>query len=107
MDIIDERWEDQLHRPLHAAAYFLNPQFQYKPDFQANADIKIGLYNCLQRMVSDPDERMMIDLQMDAFKNARGLFGLPTAVMTRTKKTPGLDFGYKITSYFLLQQIEY
>uniref|UniRef100_A0A803KPS5 DUF659 domain-containing protein n=1 Tax=Chenopodium quinoa TaxID=63459 RepID=A0A803KPS5_CHEQI len=88
LDIVDERWENQLHKPLHAAAYFLNPQFQYKPDFQANADIKIGLYNCLQRMVSDPDERMMIDLQMDAFKNAKELFGLPTVVMTRTKKTP-------------------
>lgn len=79
-----------MHRPLHAAAYFLNPQFQYSPNFNANADIKIGLYTCLQRMVVDPNDRMLIDLQMDAFKNARGLFGLPTAVMTRNKKSPGI-----------------
>ncbi|XP_048491084.1 uncharacterized protein LOC104901267 [Beta vulgaris subsp. vulgaris] len=72
-DIVDERWEAQMHRPLHAAAYFLNPQFQYSPNFNANADIKIGLYTCLQRMVVDPNDRMLIDLQMDAFKNARGL----------------------------------
>lgn len=94
LEIVDERWVDQLHRPLHAAAYFLNPQFQYSADFQVSADIKIGLYNCLQRMVPDPDERMLIDLQMDAFKNAKGLFGLPTAVMTRTKKTPGAFFSF-------------
>ncbi|CAO2830920.1 unnamed protein product [Amaranthus hypochondriacus] len=28
------------------------------------------------------------ELQMDAFKNARGLFGLSTAIMTRSKKNP-------------------
>ena len=98
MDIVDERWVDQMHRPLQAAAYFLNPQFQYSPNFQANAEIKIGLYSCLQRMVPDPDERMMIDLQMDAFKNARGLFWLSTAIMTRTKKIPGCHLS--IISYY-------
>ncbi|XP_074274145.1 uncharacterized protein LOC141597770 [Silene latifolia] len=87
-DIIDERWEAQMQRPLHAAAYYLNPQFQYSPDFKSSADVKMGLYTCLERMVSDPEERTRIDLQMDAFKNARGLFGLPTAINTRTKKTP-------------------
>lgn len=87
-----------MHRPLHAAAYFLNPQFQYSPNFNANADIKIGLYTCLQRMVVDPNDRMLIDLQMDAFNNARGLFGLPTAVMTRNKKSSGI---FIILYYFL------
>ena len=27
--IIDDRWESQLHRPLHAAEYYLNPEFFY------------------------------------------------------------------------------
>ena len=27
--IIDDRWESQLHRPLHAAGYYLNPEFFY------------------------------------------------------------------------------
>ena len=26
---IDDRWTVQLHRPLHAAGYYLNPQFFY------------------------------------------------------------------------------
>ena len=29
MEIIDRRWEVQLHQPLHSARYFLNPQFYY------------------------------------------------------------------------------
>ncbi|XP_028103566.1 uncharacterized protein LOC114302700 [Camellia sinensis] len=28
-EIIDKRWDVQLHRPLHAAAHFLNPEFFY------------------------------------------------------------------------------
>ncbi|XP_074318448.1 uncharacterized protein LOC141655260 [Silene latifolia] len=88
-DIVDERWEAQMHKPLHAIGYFLNPQFQYSPDFKSTLEVKMGLYTCLQRMVSDPEERTRIDVQMDAFKNAKGLFGLPTVVATRNKKTPG------------------
>ena len=29
MEIIDRRWEVQLHRALHSTGYFLNPQFYY------------------------------------------------------------------------------
>ena len=58
----------QLHRLQHVGACYLNPEYQYSPTFLASADIKIGLYNCLQRMVSDAEERLKIYLQMDAFK---------------------------------------
>jgi len=37
--IIDERWEAQLHKPLHAAAYYLNPQFHYNADFKTDYEI--------------------------------------------------------------------
>ncbi|XP_059627380.1 uncharacterized protein LOC132270201 [Cornus florida] len=86
--IIDARWASQLHQPLHAAAYFLNPQFQYSPSFHLDADVKIGVYKCLQRMVPDSNERVKIDCQMDTFKAARGLFGLDNAILTRNKKSP-------------------
>lgn len=88
--IIDDRWEAQLHRPLHAACYFSNPHFHYSPDFKSDFDIKIGLYRCLQKMVPDAQGRVKIDLQLDSFKNAKGLFGMPTTVAIRKKKSPGL-----------------
>lgn len=87
-EIIDERWETQLHRPLHAAAYYLNPHCHYNDNFRA-AEMKHGLYTCLEKMVPDLAERVKIDLQLDAFKNGLGLFGKESAVMTRTKKSPG------------------
>ncbi|KAH1193448.1 hypothetical protein GmHk_19G054496 [Glycine max] len=34
--IIDERWDHQLHRPLHAAAYYLKPHSHYEPCFRHN-----------------------------------------------------------------------
>ena len=39
-------------------------------------------------MVPDTNERVKIDLQIDAFKNARGLFGIQNAILTRKKKSP-------------------
>ncbi|GFP92789.1 hypothetical protein PHJA_001423200 [Phtheirospermum japonicum] len=32
-NIIDEKWEFQMHHHLHAAVYFLNPHFQYDDGF--------------------------------------------------------------------------
>eukprot|EP00253_Pinus_taeda_P015981 PITA_15981 len=29
-EIIDQRWNNQLHRPIHAAGFFLNPKYHYK-----------------------------------------------------------------------------
>jgi hypothetical protein len=29
-DIIDRRWNNQLHRPIHASGYFLNPRYRYR-----------------------------------------------------------------------------
>jgi hypothetical protein len=56
-NIVDTRWELQLHRPLHEAAYYLNPHYHYNPNFKVNANIKIGLYQCLERMVPNANER--------------------------------------------------
>ena len=34
-EFIDKRWNIQLHRPLHATGYFLNPEY-----FYSNSDIE-------------------------------------------------------------------
>ncbi|XP_044955032.1 uncharacterized protein LOC123405398 [Hordeum vulgare subsp. vulgare] len=60
-EIIDDRWETQLHRPLHAAAYYLNPHCHYSDNFRA-AEVKCGLYTCLEKMVPNLAERVKIDL---------------------------------------------
>ena len=86
-DIIDEKWEKQFHRHLNAAAYYLNPQFQYSPDFKADIEVKCGLYGSLQRMVPNKDEASKIDLQLEDFKHARNFFSNELAKFgIKTKK---------------------
>ncbi|XP_052181647.1 uncharacterized protein LOC127794517 [Diospyros lotus] len=88
LEIVDERWELQLHRPLHAVAYYLNPYYHYSPNFKVRAEIKIGLYKCIERMVKDSDERCKIDMQIELFKDAKGLFGFEAAKLVRDKNAP-------------------
>jgi hypothetical protein len=73
-------------RPLHAAAYYLNPHYHYNPNFKVNANIKIGLHQCLEMMVPNASERCKIDLQLESFNDAKGLFGIEAAKTTRDKK---------------------
>ncbi|RDX92254.1 hypothetical protein CR513_25636, partial [Mucuna pruriens] len=65
--IIDTRWNLQLHRPLHAAAYYLN-----------------------LRMIPNKRTRFAMDQQLEKFKGAKGLFGMNMAIDTRDKKQPTL-----------------
>ncbi|KAF7826965.1 SCAN domain-containing protein [Senna tora] len=87
-NIIDERWEAQLHRPLHAAAYYVNPHFRYSPSFQNDYFVKDGLFKCLDRFILDEDTRSTIDRQMVDFSEARGMFGLNSAKANREKMSP-------------------
>ena len=54
--ISDRRWETQLHQPLHATGYFLNPKVFYdKPKLEDDEAIMKQLYKCIERMVKDVD----------------------------------------------------
>ncbi|XP_058208236.1 uncharacterized protein LOC131321250 [Rhododendron vialii] len=88
--IVDERWALQLHRPLHAVAYFLNPRFHYDASFEADEEVRLGLYTVIERMYPGIQARLKLDAQMDKFHNAVGMFGIDMAVITRENKQPGL-----------------
>ena len=106
-NIIDARWELQLHRPLHAVAYYLNPHYHYNFNFKVNANIKIGLYQCLERMMPNAIEDCKIDLQLELFKDAKGLFGIDAAKTARDKKkiqlNGGILIGMNVQNYKYLQ----
>ncbi|XP_024641095.1 uncharacterized protein [Medicago truncatula] len=87
-EIIDERWDERLHGPLHAAGYFLNPQFHYSDVFGDDIEVKGGLHDCITRMVADPEERAKIEIQLDAFDKRANDMGHPVAVMTAGNEVP-------------------
>ena len=70
-DIIDRRWQNQLHRPIHTAAYFLNPTFRFHPDFKADEEVLTGLYTVIQRLSSDEDSATATT-ELDKFNNKEG-----------------------------------
>jgi len=64
----------QLLKSLQATTYYLNPYYNYNSNFKVNANIKIRLYQYLKRMVSDIGERCKIDLKLELFKDAKGMY---------------------------------
>ncbi|RVW85526.1 hypothetical protein CK203_044098 [Vitis vinifera] len=74
-EVIDRRWEGQLHRHLHAAAYFLNPMFQYSKHFSNHPEIKVGLKEVIKRLEPDLDRQAKAINEVKLFVNGQGEFG--------------------------------
>ncbi|XP_021854344.2 uncharacterized protein [Spinacia oleracea] len=88
-EFIDKRWNCQLHRPLHAAGYYLNPEIHYDNVKNVECEeLMLGLYDCIGRIVPDVETQEKILLELDSFKNATGLFGHYTAIRQRKSKSP-------------------
>ncbi|XP_038680576.1 uncharacterized protein LOC119981502 isoform X1 [Tripterygium wilfordii] len=97
--IIDEKWEFQLHRPLHAAAYFLNPEFQYQDNFLFDAEVKAGLYSSMKKIIPNSNDFLTADLQLDDFRKKQGLFGYENAKRSVSKRSPvdwWINFGDEV-----------
>nr|GMC95500.1 HAT, C-terminal dimerization domain containing protein [Ipomoea batatas] len=78
----------QMHRHLHAAAYYLNPRCHYSPDFSTHPEIKLGLFHCLEKLIPNRDDMEKANLQCNAFHSREGFFGLAQAKNTVYKRTP-------------------
>ncbi|KAF8405318.1 hypothetical protein HHK36_010222 [Tetracentron sinense] len=53
-NIIDRRWNVQLHQPLHAARYILNPEFYYNnQDIVPSEEIIKGLDEVIERYIQN------------------------------------------------------
>jgi Protein of unknown function (DUF 659)/BED zinc finger len=88
--VIDERWNNTLHRPIHAAGLFLNPAFSYACGFDFDAEIMDGFLSCVQKMVRSPEQRIEISKQIELYRMAGGTFGFDMAVNDRLIKMPGI-----------------
>eukprot|EP00253_Pinus_taeda_P032329 PITA_32329 len=90
--VIDERWNNTLHRPIHAAGIFLNPAFSYACGFVFDAEIMDGFLSCVQKMVRSPAKLTKISKEIKTYRMAGGTFGFDMAVADRTIKMPGYPF---------------
>lgn len=88
LDIVDKKWRDQLHSPLHAAAAFLNPSIQYNPEIKFLSSIKEDFFNVLEKLLPIPDMRRDITNQIYTFAKAHGMFGCSLAKEARSTVAP-------------------
>ncbi|PNX69223.1 HAT family dimerization domain containing protein, partial [Trifolium pratense] len=88
--IIDECWDQKVYSPLHAAGYYLNPQFHDRPGLRDDIKIKHGLQQCITRMVADPEERSKIETQLDDFDKEANDFSHPIASITSAEEIPAI-----------------
>ncbi|KAI3505881.1 hypothetical protein L1887_28197 [Cichorium endivia] len=89
--MIQTRWTDQLHHPLHAAGYYLNPVIfhgENSKEIRKNRDIATGLYVAIDRLVPDNDENDKLRQELNLYIDSIGQFGTPAAIRGRTKVVP-------------------
>ncbi|XP_059630209.1 uncharacterized protein LOC132273211 [Cornus florida] len=86
---IDTRWNIQLHRPLHAAGHFLNPEYFYSnPNIEQDEEVMGGLYQCIERLVPTTEVQDKISLELSRYMKADGLFGSSIAIRQRQSRAP-------------------
>ena len=78
-EIIDQRWECQLHLPLHATGYFLNLEYFYdnRSKIKQEEEVMTGLYKRIQRLIPKINQQDTIIEELTSYKREEGLFGLP------------------------------
>ncbi|KAL5748549.1 hypothetical protein ACOSQ2_025846 [Xanthoceras sorbifolium] len=98
-EIIDRRWNMQLHSPLHAAAAFLNPSIFYNPNFKIDLRMRNGFQEAMLKLATTDNDKIEITKEHPIYINAQGALGTDFAVMGRTLNAPGdwwASYGYEI-----------
>ena len=89
-DIIDRRWNMQIHSSLHAAAAFLNPSISYNPNFKKDLRMRNGFQEAMLRLATTDKDKMEITEELPTYINAQGALGTDFAVLGRTLNAPGM-----------------
>jgi hypothetical protein len=87
--VIDQRWNNTLHRPIHAAGIYLNPAFSYSCGFRFDVEVMEGFLTCVERMVLSHEEHAEISKEMEIYRISGGTFGVQMAIADWKTKMPG------------------
>nr|XP_016438011.1 PREDICTED: uncharacterized protein LOC107764004 [Nicotiana tabacum] len=92
--IIDKRWDDPLHQPLHAAGHILNPGLFYTNNENKTLDLNVwkGYHACVAKLVPDEAMQDKIGEEFGVYRQADGILGLPSAIRVEWR----MQFGYEV-----------
>ncbi|XP_077249199.1 uncharacterized protein LOC143888647 [Tasmannia lanceolata] len=86
--IIDNRWTNMLLHPLHSAAYYLNPKYQYTQQLATRADLIEDLQIVVAKLEPDASAEATALGEIKMFRDALGSFGRPAGIAGRHKTLP-------------------
>jgi hypothetical protein len=105
-EIIDKRWNSHLHHPLHAAGYYLNPEFYcYNPEIERDREVSMGLHDCITKLVPNKDKQDLINAELIQWINQEGFFGLEAAKRQHGNMAPGKLCYYYLFNLFIYKCI--
>ncbi|CAI7772858.1 unnamed protein product, partial [Closterium sp. NIES-53] len=73
--IIAKRWDGQLHNPLHALGWLLNPRNQYVEEVQNDAEVREGAEVVIQSREGSVEKKMILAAQIASFHKGEGRLG--------------------------------
>ncbi|CAI5948065.1 unnamed protein product [Closterium sp. NIES-64] len=73
--IIARRWDSQLHNPLHAMGWLLNPRNQYGKEVKNDPEVRLGAEAVIQARGGDVAQRALLLAQLTQFHKGEGLIG--------------------------------
>ncbi|CAI5511757.1 unnamed protein product [Closterium sp. Naga37s-1] len=77
--ILAKRWDGQLHNPLHALGWLLNPRNQYVDEVREDEEVRTGAEAVIQARVKDVAQRTLLHAQLAQFHKGEGRLGSPDA----------------------------
>lgn len=88
-NIIDQRWDKHMQRPLHSAGFFLNPLFFDGIGDNISNEIFSGMLDCIERLVSDVKIQDKIQKELNMYRSeAAGDFRRQMAIRARRTLPP-------------------
>lgn len=89
LKIIDDRWDSQLRKNLHAAGYWLNPSCRFSPEFEKHKSTTSGLIDVIEKYArNDHELRAKLNTETSIFRNSEGDFGRKSAIEARNSPFP-------------------
>ena len=101
LNIIVSRWDNQLHKNVHAAGFWLNPAYQYdSTELEKHRYTTSGLLDVIEKYsYGNPDLMSHLTSEMKLFRKAEGDFGRVSAIQDHDVMLPGTQ---KLTSFLLM-----
>ncbi|RVW36785.1 hypothetical protein CK203_113959 [Vitis vinifera] len=86
--ILKDRWEKTLKHPLHVAAYFLNPRFQYRRGVGSDPYLIHSVHEVFVKLDPNAESVGQFGNELVLFRDAKRGFGDRAAVVSRSTMVP-------------------